>query len=195
MSIPSSLLKPMYFAYPMGENSKDKAEYSEPIKIFALKEDVTSIISRNNVGIDIDYDRIILVPIGGITQFFDEQAKLWVDVEPNNEGSNEDYKVERLGDIVDGNRVVYLNSLTQNFKALYYLHQNGKIYKVKVDYDELVALVPFNKYLPITSETKVWLTKPTNENSTTNLIRLVSKEKKEKGYKLTFEKVVANDNN
>ena len=189
MAIQSSLLKPIYVAYALG-NDGNKVAYDEPIKVYAQIEDVKSLVAREDVGFVPDYDRFILVPYGEKTQFIDEQSLLWIGVEPNANKSNSDYKIERVGDVVDGNFILYCNSLTPNTKPLYY-ENKGKTYQVKVDFDNsaMVALVPINKYLPITSSTKVWTTKPTSVNSTTNLIKLTKRERLEKSYKLTFKKV------
>ena len=190
MEIPSSLKKPIYVAYPIG-SIDGKIEYCEPILIYAQTENVQSIISREVVGIVPNYDRLILVPFGEKSQFVDEQTLLWVDVEPNAKRSNCDYKIERVGDVIDNNFIIYCNSLTPSTKSLYYEY-NQKVYQVKVDLDKdnLTAIVPLNKFLPIKSNTKVWLTKPTNTESKTNLVKLVRKEQLQKSYKLTFKKVV-----
>lgn len=189
MAIPSSLSKDIYVAYPLGDDN-GKIGYDEPIKIYAQIDDVKSLVLREDVGFVPDYDRLILVPYGEKTQFIDEQSLLWISVEPNANKSNMDYKIERVGDVIDGNFILYCNSLTPNTKPLYY-ERNGTIYQVKVDFDSnnFVAFLPLNKYLPIDKTSKIWYTKPTNGKSTTNLMRLVSKQRLEKSYKLTFAKV------
>ena len=189
MAIPSSLLKPIYVAYALG-NDGNKVEHDEPIRVHAQVDDVESIVSRETVGFVPNYDRLVLLPYGEKTKFIDEQSLLWICVEPNANKSNSDYKIERVGDVIDGNFILYCNSLTANTKPIYY-ERNEKVYQVKIDFDSsrLVAIVPLNKYLPITSQTKVWTTKPTSVNSTNNLIKLTKKESLEKSYKLTFKKV------
>ena len=187
MAIPSSLSKDIYVAYPLGDDN-GKIGYDEPIKIYAQVEDVKSLVLREDVGFVPDYDRLILVPYGEKTQFIDEQSLLWISVEPNANKSNMDYKIERVGDVIDGNFILYCNSLTPNTKPLYY-ERKGTIYQVKVDLNDMVAMLPLNKYLPIDSTTKIWLTKPSSVETTTNLVRLVSKQRLEKSYKLTFAKV------
>lgn len=189
MAIPSALLKGIYVAYSLGNEGKELG-YTEPIKIYAQTEDVRSLVLREVVGVIPDYDRLILVPYGENTQFIDEQSLLWVAVEPNEKRSNMDYKIERVGDVIDGNFILYCNSLTNNTKSLYY-NYGDKIYQVKVDLDidTLTAQVPYNKYLPITKDTKVWLTKPTSSQSTTNLVTLISKEKLPKSIRFIFKKV------
>ena len=189
MAIPSSLLKPIYVAYALGDNN-GKVGHDNPIQIHAQIEDVKSLVLREDVGFVPDYDRLILVPYGEKTQFIDEQSLLWISVEPNASKSNMDYKIERVGDVIDGNFILYCNSLTPNTKSLYY-ERNGTIYQVKVDFDNtnMVAMLPLNKYLPIDSKTKIWFTKPSSVETTTNLVRLVSKQRLEKSYKLTFKKV------
>lgn len=189
MAIQTSLLKPIYVAYALGSEN-DKIGYTEPIQVYAQTEDVKSFVLRENVGIIPDYDRLILVPYGEVSQFIDEQSLLWVDIEPNAKRTNMNYKIERVGDIVDGNIIFYCKSLTINTKSLYYEYGN-KIYQVKVDFDKnsLTAIVPFNKYLPINENTKVWFTKPTNSQSTINLIKLYKKERLDKSYRFTFVKV------
>ena len=189
MAVQSSLLKPIYVAYALGDIG-GKMIYDEPIKVYAQVEDVKSLVLREDVGFVPDYDRLILVPYGQKTQFIDEQSLLWISVEPNATKSNMDYKIERVGDVIDGNFILYCNSLTPNTKSLYY-ERKGTIYQVKVDFDStnLVAFLPLNKYLPIDKTSKIWYTKPVNGESTTNLMRLVSKQRLEKSYKLTFAKV------
>lgn len=187
MAIQSSLLKPIYVAYALGDIG-GKVVHDEPIKVYAQVEDVKSLVLREDVGFVPDYDRLILVPYGEKTQFIDEQSLLWISVEPNANKSNMDYKIERVGDVIDGNFILYCNSLTPNTKSLYY-ERNGTIYQVKVDLNGLVAMLPLNKYLPIDNTSKIWYTKPTSVESTKSLMRLVSKQRLEKAYKLTFEKV------
>ena len=187
MAVQSSLLKPIYVAYALGD-SNGKVAHDEPIKVYAQVEDVKSLVLREDVGFVPDYDRLILVPYGEKTQFIDEQSLLWISVEPNANKSNMDYKIERVGDVIDGNFILYCNSLTPNTKPLYY-ERKGTIYQVKVDLNDMVAMLPLNKYLPIDSTTKIWLTKPSSVETTTNLVRLASKQRLEKSYKLTFAKV------
>lgn len=189
MAVASSLLKPIYVAYALGSDG-NKVVYENPIRIYAQIEDVKASIMREDVGIVENYDRLILVPYGEKTQYIDEQSLLWVSVEPNATKNNSDYKIERIGDIIDGNFILYCNSLTSNTKPIYY-ERNGKIYQVKIDFDSgnMVAFLPLNKYLPVTNKTKIWTTKPTSLESTTNLIQLVKKERLDKSYKLTFRKV------
>ena len=189
MAIQSSLLKPIYVAYALGDNN-GKVGHDEPIEIHAQIDDVKSLVLREDVGFVPDYDRLILVPYGEKTQFIDEQSLLWISVEPNASKSNMDYKIERVGDVIDGNFILYCNSLTPNTKSLYY-ERNGKVYQVKIDLDNsnMVAMLPLNKYLPIDENTKIWFTKPSSVGTTTNLVRLVGKQRLEKSYKLTFAKV------
>lgn len=189
MAVPSSLLKPIHVAYALG-NDGNKVAYDEPIRVYAQIEDVKSLVVRNDIGFIPSYDRLILVPYGEKTRFIDEQSLLWIDVEPNTNRSNSDYKIERVGDVVDGIFILYCNSTTPNTKPLYY-EKNNKVYQVKVDFDssKLVAIVPINKYLPITNKTKIWTTKPTSVNVTTNLIKLTKKENLGKSYRFTFKKV------
>lgn len=188
MDIPSFLKKKIYIAYAIGSNNKGKVEYEQPHIINAQTEDIKSLFLKEDIGYVPDYDRLILIPYGEESQFVDEQTLLWVNVEPNAEMSNMDYKIERVGDVIDGNFIIYCNATTPNTKPLYYAY-NNTIYQVKVDFNNLIAIVPLNKYLPITKETKVWLTKPDSLDSEKNLIQLISKERLSKSYKLTFQKV------
>lgn len=190
MSMQHNLLKPIYFAYSLG-TVDGKLEYSNPIKIYAQIEDVRSLVLREDVGVVPDYDRLITVPYGEKSRYLDEQSLLWVNVEPNKANTNSDYKIERVGDVIDGNFILYCNAMSTNSKPLYY-ERNGKIYQVKVDFDteNLQASVPFNKYVPITAVTKVWTTKPSDINSTKNMLKLTSKKQLDKCYIFTFEKVV-----
>jgi hypothetical protein len=190
MAIQSSLLKPIYVAYALGTDSDKKISYDEPIKIYAQIEDVKSLITRDNVGIVPDYDRLILVPYGEKTKFIDEQSLLWVAVEPNTTKSNSDYKIDRVGDVIDGNFILYCNSTTPNTQPIYYEHKE-KIYQVKVDFnsDELVAFVPLNKYLPINQNTKIWATQPQSVDSTKNILKLVKIDNLGKSRKFVFKKV------
>ena len=106
MAVQSSLLKPIYVAYALGDIG-GKVIHDEPIKVYAQVEDVKSLVLREDVGFVPDYDRLILVPYGEKTQFIDEQSLLWISVEPNANKSNMDYKIERVGDVIDGNFILY----------------------------------------------------------------------------------------
>lgn len=186
-----SLLSEIYIAYALGLNANNKLEYENPKIINAQKTDVKSLVAREDIGYVPEYDRLLLVPYGEESQFINAETKLWIDIEPNESASNPDYTIERVGDIIDNCFILYCNSTSSNTKPLYYLNEkNNTIYQVKLDLDNLVAMLPFNKWLPITETTKVWLTKPIDNDTTKNLIRMVSKEKLSKSYKLTFEKVI-----
>lgn len=185
MPIPNNIKQPIYVSFVMGVEN-DKTVYTEPIKIYVQKNDVKSLVTRDDVGIIPDYDRLILVPYGDMSKYINEETLLWVDVEPN--GQNMDYQIKRVGDIIDGNFTLFCNSLTKNTVPLYY-NIGDRIIKTKVDMKDLVAIVPFNQYLPIDKESKLWLVRPEDISSTDGLIRLVKKTKLEKSYQLIFEKV------
>lgn len=187
MAIPNCLLKSIYIAYALGADTNGKMSYDEPIKIKAQVEDRSSYAERDDVGMYQKYDIQVNVPYNGQAQFIDEQTLLWVDVEPNENRSNNDYIIGRVGKVNNGNLSLYCNSTTANYKSIYYLY-NDKVYQMKVDFNSstLVALVPFNKYFPVTETTKVWTTKPSSIDSTKNLIQLSKKEKFGKVYKYTF---------
>lgn len=187
MAIPNCLLKSIYIAYALGADTNGKMSYDEPIKIKAQVEDRSSYAERDDVGMYQKYDIQVNVPYNGQAQFIDEQTLLWIDVEPNENRSNNDYIIGRVGKVNNGNLSLYCNSTTANYKSIYYLY-NDKVYQMKVDFNSstLVALVPFNKYFPVTETTKVWTTKPSSIDSTKNLIQLSKKEKFGKVYKYTF---------
>lgn len=186
--IANSLLQPIYIANSLGV-SDDILVYGKPEKIFAQVGDIKSLLLREDFGTVPNYDRAILVPMGEKTQYINAETRIWIDNNPNESASNMDYKIERVGKIVDGNLPLYLSSLIPNHRPLYYAF-NGSILRVKVDLDNLVAIVPFNQYLPIGKATKVWLTEPSDINSTKNLVRLIRKDKLSNSYRLSFEKVV-----
>lgn len=185
MVIPNSIKQPIYVSFVMGIEN-DKTVYTEPIKIYVQKQDVKSLVTRDDVGIIPDYDRVILVPYGDMSKYINEEALLWVDVEPN--GQNMDYQIKRVGDVIDGNFTLFCNSLTKNTTPLYYSIDN-RIIKTKVDMKDLVAIVPFNQYLPINKDSKLWLVCPEDINSTVGQIRLVKKTKLKKAYQLVFERL------
>lgn len=187
--IAKSLLRPIYIAYIIGEGDNNEMVYSRPQEVYAQVGDVSSFIVKGEEGIVKDYDRLIIVPCGEKTQYINEQTRIWVDSIPNESQNNMDYEIKRLGDIADNNIPIYLSSLTQNYKPLYYA-LNGSILRVKVQLDNLVAQVPFNQYLPINKATKVWLTRPTSLEDITNLITLTKKEKVNNKYRLYFERVL-----
>lgn len=184
----NTLLSPIYVAFSLGEGSDDLS-YSKPQVIYAQVSDVKSLVLREDVGNIPNYDRVVVIPYGEKTQYINDQSRLWIEIEPNESANNMDYKIERVGDVIDGNFSLYLTSLTPNYKPLYYAH-NGSILRAKVSLDKLVALVPFNQYLPIDKATKVWLTSPSDINSTRNLVRLTKKEKLKNSYRLFFERVL-----
>lgn len=191
MSIPSSLLKKIYVANALGVDEKGKMGYDTPIRIDAQVGDKISYVSRDVYGTILDYDRKVIVPFGGKTQFINEQSVLWINTIPNAERSNMDYKIERCGDVVDGNFPLYCKSLVDNKNVLYYEY-NSKIYEVKLDFniDLLVGIVPLNKYLPLTKESNIWLTRPENSESLTNKIKFIKSVNIGNSYKLVFERIV-----
>lgn len=188
--IPSCLLETIYISFPIGANLKGELEYCEPIKINAQKNGVTSVVSRETFGIVPQYDRLISVPYGNKSKYINEQTLLWVDTTPNENYSNMDYKIERKGDIVNGEFILFCNSTTENTKSIYYENRNGKIYQVKLNLQNMVAIVPSDKWLPITRETKIWLTQPKDNTTTTNLVKVDKIEKLSNCTKFTFKRVI-----
>lgn len=185
----NSELREIYYSYELGSQN-GKMLFSQPIKLYAQVADVTSSVTRENVGLLEEYDRYIYLPFFGKARYLNEQSLLWVDVEPNTDLSNSDYKIKRLGDVVNGCITLYCNANTSNTKSLYYEYE-GVIYQVKVPFDSktLIAVVPYNKFFPIEEGTKVWTTKPTNSSSTENLLELVKRESRLKSLKYQFKKV------
>ena len=181
-------LQEIYYAHEIGMRNS-KIAYSEPIKLYAQVSNVSSTVRRENIGLLEDYDRYIYLPYFGKARYLNEQALLWVDVEPNDDLSNPDYKIQRLGDVINGCITLYCNATTSNTKPLYYEYE-GAIYQVKVSFDSknLVAIVPYNKFFPIDISTKVWTTKPSNAESTENLLTLITCEPTVQSIKYQFAK-------
>lgn len=190
MSIPSSLLKKIYIANALGVDEKGKMGYDTPITIDAQVGDKLSYVLRDVYGTILDYDRKIVVPFGGNVKFINEQSVLWIDTVPNAERSNMDYKIERCGDVVNGNLTLYCKSLIGNIGILYYEYKN-KIYETKIDFnlDLMSAIIPLNKYLPITTESNIWLNRPENVDDLTNKIKFVKKVNIGNSYRLVFKRV------
>ncbi len=185
-----SLLSTIYISNFIGVDENNNLNYESPKPIFAQTSDVKSLVVREDVGYVPEYDRLVLVPYGEESQFIDEETRLWIDVEPNELFNNVDYKIDRVGDVIQDVFILYCNAVTQTTKPIYYLNEKtSTVYQMKLSYNNLVAIVPLNKWIPFNEDSKIWLTKPSSIDSNTNQIRLISKEKLEKSYKLTFAKV------
>lgn len=178
----------IYVAYYEGENIKtNKGNYTEPHIIYANVGEPVSYETIDDIGRIPEYDRVLVIDVGAKTEFIREDSILWIDTIPNDNKSNYDYVIARVGDEKGGIVKLYCNAIAPNTQFLYYCNDNENIYQVKVFYKDLIAIVPKNMYFPITAETKVWYMKPKDVTSEKALIRFLDRVEHVKTYSYIFE--------
>lgn len=184
----------IYIAYYQGENIVTKKKsYTEPHIVYASVGEPVSYETIDNIGRIPDYDRTIILDIGEKTEFIREDSILWVDTIPNDNKSNFDYTISRVGDISDGKVKLYCNAVSPSTQFLYYSNDNENIYQVKVFYNDLIAIVPKNMLFPVDVNTKVWYIKPKNVDDKRALIHFLDKVEHTKTYSYIFEEWIDAD--
>ena len=185
----------IYIAYYEGENiTTNKKSYTEPHIIYASVSEPVSYETIDNIGRIPDYDRTIILDVGEKTEFVREDSVLWVETIPNDNASNYDYTIARVGDITAGKVKLYCRAIAPNTQFLYYSNDDENIYQVKVFYKDLVAIVPKNMLFPVNAETKVWFIKPKTTDEKKARIQFIDKVERTKTYSYIFEEWIDADN-
>lgn len=180
--------KEVYISFYIGLDLDDKPVYTEPQKVFAQVGDVTAYILSENIGDIPGYDRILQFEVGDMVEYLREDSLLWIDAIPNKQKTNMDYKIEKLGDVVNGIVQLFCSRTTPNTTPIYYCNDGKNIYQVKIIYKDYEAIVPRNMYLPIDCSSLVWYLRPANAESTKGRIVVSDIEELEDVYKITFRK-------
>ena len=179
---------PIYIAYKKGENIKtDKESFTEPHLIYANVSEPVSYENIDDIGRIPEYDRTLVIDVGAKTEFLREDSRIWIDTTPNDKNDNFDYKIARVGDIVHRQLKIYCDAIAPNTQFLYYCNDGENIYKVKVFYKDLIAIVPKNMYFPITADTSVWYLKPASPDTENAKITFLDKIERTKTYSYIFE--------
>lgn len=180
--------RPIYISYYIGENIETKRkDYTEPHTIYANVGEPVSYETIENIGRIPEYDRVLVIEVGDKVEFLREDSILWIDTIPNDNKSNYDYEIARVGDIKNDEIKIYCRAIAPNTQFLYYSNDNENIYQVKVFYKDLIAIVPKNMLFPITAETKVWYMKPKSIDEKRARIQFIDKVERAKTYSYIFE--------
>lgn len=181
---------PIYIAYKEGENIKThKESFTEPHLMYAVVSEPISYENIDDIGRIPEYDRTLVIDVGAKTEFLREDSRIWIDTIPNASKDNFDYVIARVGDIVHRQLKIYCNAVAPNTQFLYYCNDGENIYKVKVFYKDLVAIVPKNMYLPITENTSVWYLEPSSPEVEKAKIKFINKVEGTKTYSYIFKEV------
>lgn len=184
--------KPIYYAYRLGETN-GITKYGAVLTADVQFVSVNSSLSSNPYGEQLPYTDIALFEFNDKTMFIDNFTKIWFGVKPTNSDTPANFEIHHLGQIDKGLFTVYLNSVTQNHRSLWYLFKDV-IYETELLLESTgdgkwLGKTPLNMYLPIDSTTKIWLTQPENEDTTFDRVKLKNRKCMPDGVYLSFEEV------
>lgn len=184
----------IYVSYYIGEDiNTKKRSYTEPHIVYASVGEPVSYETIEDIGRIPEYDRVLVIDVGEKTEFIREDSILWIDTTPNDNRSNYDYVIARVGDEKAGKVKLYCNAVAPNTQFLYYTNDDENIYQVKVFYKDLIAIVPKNMLFPINADTKVWYIKPKTADEKKARIQFLDKISRTKTYSYIFEDYNVND--
>lgn len=187
-------LTPVFVAYFIGKKA-NKNYYTDPKKIYANVVDNNLLITEETVSKIRDFDLTLNIPNGEDVQYIDENCVFWVNISPNAEADNYDFKVNRLGERTVKQVTVYCDSVVPNTVKLYYTNNDKDIYEFKLQYSKSTnkAVVHFNTYIPFNEQSKIWNKKPTSISDTSGRIKYIDKILNGNSFILEFEDYDGND--
>ena len=174
--------KELYVAYKLGVEYHDNTViYSSPKLIKGLVIDSMGSTIYEDFGKTIQYEKRVILEYNEDTKYIDIYSNVWLDKEPLEDGSNANYDIVYKGEVVDGIFPIYLKSISNDTSKIYVSYNNVDIIAIQLDFDfeNLIATIKNDMYLPIDERTKIWLQKPDNIDDNFSRIIYLDKEIKE----------------
>lgn len=161
--------------------NSENAIYSNWNITYALKENPTGYVERLVYGIELDFDRIIVLDASDNAKKIKENSIFLINDYPteNNKGGN--YIVSKIFPEYLGKIMIALKASKHNsYPRLYYLDNiSNKIYAYQLNFDYKTMKGYVGKYdtIPFNNDTKIWYREPIDENELEYQIKLVSTNK------------------
>lgn len=192
-------LEPILIKYVVGNtiDTTPKPIYSDIVTIKGLIVDNTqNEIVYNAYGNVIEYDKKIIINTKIYDNMINYDTAMYIYQVPTNLYPNGDCDIKYIGKPKLNTFTIYVKQKSGIDIPKIYFERDNQICQIQFNFDKsiLIGYIPNNQYIPFDENTKIWDRKPTDINSTKNLLRLISIEKHNKYFKkLTFEKVAENE--
>ena len=191
--------KPFKIKFPIGISKTNKIDMKyqdEWQTVYGIVGDPNGAISKYVYGIDVPFDKVIVVNASSMTRAINENTLFIVDNIPTTTYENGDYSVTRVMPERNGEIVIAISKKESvDIPKLYF--QNGDdvlYYQLNFDKKTLKAYVSVNEFLPFNEGDYVWTREPVDLTSTKHRLKLISKSKIglsgnfKPFFELTFEK-------
>lgn len=180
--IPKINSKPFKVKFPIGISKTNKVDmkYQDEWKtIYGLVGDPNGAISKYVYGIDVPFDKLIIVNATSVTRAINYNTLFIVDNMPTTVYESGDYSVTRIMPEHNGEIVIALSKKESIDIPKLYFANEGEIlyYQINFDKTTLKAYASVNDYLPFTVGDYVWTREPSDSTVEKHRLKLVSSSK------------------
>lgn len=174
--------KPFKIKFPIGISKTNKIDmkYSnEWISLSGLIGDPNGAIAKYMYGIDVPFDKVIVVNASSITRAINENTLFIVDNIPTTTYENGDYSVIRVMPEKNGEIVIAISKKESvDIPKLYFFNGSDVLYyQLNFDKKTLKAYASVNEILPFKNGDYVWTREPTEASSNKHRLKLSSSKK------------------
>ena len=173
--------RPFIVRFPIGNSTGRGSEpvYSDNFVLHCEKGSRNGTVEKREYGTVALYDKEILVKANELTRNIGADTVFFIDEMPTSNNKYGDYVFEGKSDEVLGNFLIYLSKSKKNsYPKIFYLHHNGSVVSYQLNYDKKanVAYVPYDRFVPFGTNSKIWTKEPADIEDNTNRIVLKSTE-------------------
>lgn len=174
--------KPFKIKFPIGISKTNKIDMKyqdEWQTVYGIVGDPNGAISKYVYGIDVPFDKIIVVNASSITRAINENTLFIVDNIPTTTYEKGDYSVKRRLPEHNGEIVIALSKKESvNIPKLYFANGNEILYyQINFDKKTLKGYASSDAFLPFKEGDYVWTREPSDSSDTKHRLKLVSKSK------------------
>lgn len=159
----------------------ENANYSDWITIYALKENPTGYVERISYGMELKFDRLIIVDASEKTRKIKENSIFLINEYPTSNNILGNYKVNKKFPEYQGKIMIALksNNSVSLPRLYYYDSEVDKIFAYQLNFDYKTMKGYVGKYddIPFNSNSKIWYREPENKDDTEFLISLIGEER------------------
>lgn len=174
--------KPFLVKFVIGNNTDE--DNNEPVYgnyqvLSGLISDPTGRIDANIYGLELNYDRVIVLNANDTTRQITENTVILIDEYPTKNFENGNYRIKRIFPEYNREIVIGLEKIGGIDTPFIYYYNGSSILSFQLNYDKTtkIAYVDRNRYIPFTTETVIWSKEPSSVSQTKNRIVLQSTEK------------------
>lgn len=174
--------KPFKIKFPIGilkTNKTDMKYQDEWQTVYGIIGDPNGAISKYVYGIDVPFDKVIVVNASSITRAINYNTLFIVDNIPTTTYESGDYSVTKIMPEKNGEIVIALSKKKSvSIPKLYFLNEDMVLYyQINFDKKKLKAYANSNEVLPFKEGDFVWTIEPVDTTSKKHRLKLISRSK------------------